>query len=346
MMYPKLKYIYFLSLAVAGMTLTSCNTETPDPDESIIGKVVDFDIYDVTRAAETPAIDRFAVFGDRKFRDTDINPNTILFDGTTVEYKAEKWTYQGIQYWYPKHEHSFVAIHPVSVLNNGLTPVYESSKLSLTYSIPTSDGNTIANATDVTDILIATHRRVFDEKDVNTTTTFKFDHIMSKVNLYAALDDNVMSENEYIEFRSIEFSGFKTRCRFNIVPAPILSNAQTDDRIIEIDGHEADGKLTINLERPVRVSNDHNYVSLFNTDASVLMLPQTFADDSDAKITLTYTINSNLEVKQGTIQLKNLKWEWGKNCSYQFIINRTGIQVESTTISDWDVTSVGNIDAH
>ncbi|MDE5773439.1 MAG: fimbrillin family protein [Muribaculaceae bacterium] len=346
MMYPKLKYFYFLSLAVAGMTISSCNSETPDPDDSIIGNVVNFDVYDITRAGETPAIDRFAVFGDRKFRDSDINPNTILFDGTVVEYKAGKWTYQGIQYWYPKHEHSFVAIHPVSILDNGLTRVYDSSKLSLTYGIPTSDGKTIADPADVTDILIATHRRVYDEEDVNTTTTFRFDHIMSKVNLYAALDDNIMSENEYIEFRSIEFSGIKTKCTFNIEPAPRQSNTQTDDRLIEVNGHEADGKLAINFERPVRVSNNHNYVSLFSTDRAVLMLPQAFADNSDAKITLTYTINSNPEVKQGTILLRNLKWEWGKNCSYQFIITRTGIKVESTTISDWDVTTVGNIDAH
>ncbi|MDE5808489.1 MAG: fimbrillin family protein [Muribaculaceae bacterium] len=343
-MYAKLTYLLTF-LACATCLLSSCSSDTPDVPAAGKGSEVSFDVSDITRASVTTSFNQFAVYGDRKSSESPESDQTVIFNKTEVNYKDGGWSYEGVQYWIPKNEHSFVAISPVSALETSGNPQYSNSRLSFTYIIPTTE-NKVSAHSDVADILAATHRRLHNDGDTNTTTTFRFAHVMSLINLAPALDDNVMNPDEYIQIHKMELSGFKTKADFSIVPAQRQSASPTDDRVIEITGQERDGTLTIDFATPVKVANDRKNVSLFDANNAIIMLPQNFSADSEAKIIIHYTANNDESMKQGTLPLKNQKWESGKSYTYRFTISRTGLRPDETTISNWDVLNVGNIDAH
>ncbi|MDE6338500.1 MAG: fimbrillin family protein [Muribaculaceae bacterium] len=343
-MYPKLKYLYFLPVFAACLA-SSCSSDTPDNVEVKKGSEMSFAVSNLTRASETTSFNKFVLFGDMKFPvDNNTDPSTI-FNKTEVEYKNNIWSYEGRQYWFPKHEHSFVAVAPASVLETENNLQYLNSQLSFTYIIPTTDGMPSENS-NVADILVATHRRLYNENDKNSTTTFHFSHIMSKINLAPQFDDNMMSDKDYLEFRKLELSGIKAKATFTILPASRQSNSQTDDRVIEITDHETARDLAIEFTDPVKVANDSKSVNLFKDNDAIIMLPQDFASDSDAKIVLSYTISSDPTIKQVSLPLVNKNWESGKSYTYRFTINRTGAHFDTTTITDWDTLNVGDFDAH
>lgn len=327
----------------AGWLLSSCTSDVLDGENITRGSEVQFAVSELSRATITTSIDEFAVYGDKKSLVDNNTAPMVIFDKTKVERKNNSWRYDGIQYWYPKHEHSFVAIHPLSVLESGNTPQYADSKLSFTYAIP----NKVSDRNAIPDILAATHRRVYELDDPNNTTTFQFSHIMSLINLAPMLSDDSMGEDSYMEFHQVVLSGLKAQATFNITPAPRQTNLQTGDRVVEVTGQNGESELTINFASPVKVVNGHKDVTLFDDDDAIIMLPQTFDAASKAQILLTYSINGNAEKKQVTIPLaESGSWESGKSYSYRFTISRTGVKVEATTITNWDVLNVGNINAH
>lgn len=344
-MYAKLTYILSLA-ACAACLLSSCSSDSPDVPGGGKSSEVSFDVSDLTRASVTTSFTQFAVYGDLKPSESiDVDQKTI-FNKTEVNYKDGIWGYEGVQYWIPEHEHSFVAVSPVSALETAGIPQYSNSRLSFTYIIPTAADNRVASHGDVKDIIVATHRRLHHDGDINTTATFRFGHIMALVNLAPSLNDNVMSTEEYIRIHKIELSGFKTKATFSILPASRQSASPTDDRVIDITAQEREGTLAIEFNEPVKVSNDRENVSLLDANDAIIMLPQAFASDSDAKIIISYTVNDDDSMKQGTLPLMSQKWDSGKSYTYRFTISRTGLHAEETTITDWEVLNVGNIDAH
>lgn len=340
----KLTYLFFLSFAAC--LVSSCSSDAPENVEGSKGSEITFAVAELSRASVTTSFNKFALYGDMKFPVDATGVPSGVFNKTEVEYKDGSWYYDGIQYWYPRHEHSFIAISPVSALETSGTPQYLNSQLSFTYIIPTTSGNEVANYSDVADIMAATHRRLQDKDVTNTTVTFRFSHIMSLINISPALDDNLMAPDEYMKIHRLELSGFKTKAMFNILPASRQSNNQTDDRVIDIAGHDMAGKLTIDFTEPIKVTNDRKNVSLFDNDDAIIMLPQTFGADSDARIIVYYTINDESTEKQLLLSLKGKTWESGKSYNYRFILNRRGLISETTAITDWDEMNVGNIDAH
>lgn len=327
----------------AGWLLPSCTSDVLDGENITRGSEVQFAVSELSRATITTSIDEFAVYGDKKSLVDNNTAPMVLFDKTKVERKNNSWRYDGIQYWYPKHEHSFVAIHPLSVLESGNNPQYVASKLSFTYAIP----NKVSDRNAIPDILAATHCRVYELDDPNNTTTFQFSHIMSLINLAPMLSDDSMGEDSYMEFHQVVLSGLKAQATFNITPAPRQTNLQTGDRVVEVTGQNGESELTINIDTPKRIYNNKKDVTLFDDDDAIIMLPQTFDAASKAQILLTYSINGNAEKKQVTIPLaESGSWESGKSYSYRFTISRTGVKVEAATITNWDVLNVGNINAH
>lgn len=358
LMYAKLTYLFFIPLAVC--LASSCTSEKADNAESGKGPELSFAVSGLTRASVTTSFDEFAVYGDIRRPANDILSPVVLFDKTEVKYNETKgWSYEGTQYWMPECEHSFVAISPSSVLGAGSAPRYLNSQLSFTYTLPTTGGGKLSSNSDVTDIIAATHRRLYDKdefvkddedesvnKDANNKVTFKFSHILSLINLAPALNDNIMKNDEYIQFSKLELSGFKTKADFSILPASRLSNSPTDDMVIDVANLEGTGNLTIEFPEPVKVLNDHRYVSLLDANDAIIMLPQAFADGSEAKITLYYTVNDSSEEKRIILPLNNRggAWEWGKSYTYRVIIDRKGPSIAETTIKDWEVLDVGDID--
>lgn len=335
----------------AGLLLFSCSSEEP----SVSGYEMKFDISGVSRSAVTTAANitekPFAIFGDMVPSGLTDNPSarTVLYDNTPVTYLNSAWTVPSHQYWYHNHEHSFVAIHPASVLSmTDAGSKYINSQHSFTYTLPLEQ-------TNVSDILVATHRRVYTDqreydKAGNVTggaadvVYLQFGHILSRINLAPAFADNVMNEEGFINFHKVEFSGFKTKVTYKITPASLLSSSQTDDREVITSDHEGNGNLIIEFPDPITVKNDNKNVRLFDDDDSIIMLPQEFTAEQDAKIILSYTINNETSIKQIALLLNGQEWISGKSYNYKFTIDRTGLVFGSTTITDWNVLDVGNID--
>ncbi|MDE7411666.1 MAG: fimbrillin family protein [Paramuribaculum sp.] len=296
---------------------------------------VSFATSGLSRASETPPFDRFAVYGDMKFPVDDNTAPLVIFDNKEVEYRNGSWTYTGVQYWYLKHEHSFIAVSPVSVVDPAVNPQYSNSRLSFTYTIPAIDG-IIENKDDVSDIFVATHRRLYVSG--NDPVTLKFRHIMSLVNIALALDDDLMKNDEFVLINKLELSGIKTKAEFNILPSAILSNNRTDDNVVEVSEQEGDAKLTINFDTPLKIINKGKPVSIFANDDALIMLPQVFAADSKAKIVFTYTVNGDTEAPKAiSLSFRDMKWELGKSYTYQgsFEIDKAQVQLQKMGIADW-----------
>lgn len=161
------------------------------------------------------------------------------------------------------------------------------------------------------------------------------------------LDENLMSQDESFQFHKVELSGLKTTATFNIIPAPLQTNSQTDDRVIEVSNQQGEDKLTIEFAEPKIVKNHGGSVSFFDDNDALIMLPQTFAADSNAQLILTYTVNGGTQEKQVTTPLKDIKWEAGKSYAYKIklAIDKQEMKVKAT-ITDWEVLNADNFDAY
>lgn len=344
------KPIYLYILCSIACIVSSCTHGTLDDSGSGKGPELAFAVSGSTRASGAPAFNVFAVYGDMKRSELDNASLSVIFDRTEVRQTDNGWHYEGTQYWFRKYEYSFVAVTPLTVLETANAPRYSKSALSFTYTIPTSGGK-LSSSRDVTDILAATHRRLYEvDEDAFITTaqtkvTFKFGHILSLVNFAPALDDDIMTSDEYILFRKLELSGFKTKAGFNILPASRQTNIQTDDMVVSVDGLEGAGNFTLEFAEPVKVLNDRKNVSLLDEGDAIIMLPQLFDADSEAKVVLFYTVNDDPTVKQVAIPLKNQKWDSGKSYIYRFTISGRGAFFDTTAITDWEVMDAGNINA-
>lgn len=336
-MYPKLKYLYFLPVSVAGL-LSSCASEVLDSEDVDKGTVLTFTTtYQPTRAITT-SIDEFVVYGDKKFNVGGNNNLMPVFDKTLVSFNGGKWTYNGVQYWYPNHEHSFVAVSPVSIVDPAASPRYSNSGLSFTYTVPTIGGN-LVNKNDINDIFVATHRRLYiDTVKSGSDVTLKFQHILSLVNIALALNDSLMKKDEFVLIDKLEMSEIRSKADFTILPDAIVTDDQTDNSVVEVTGHAGDIKLTIEFAEAKKLVNDGKHVSLFDPGDAIIMLPQTFAADSNSKIVFSYTVNGDTDAqKRISLSLKDLKWEWGKSYIYQgtFAIDKTQVQLETMGITPW-----------
>lgn len=333
----KIKHIYLTFLALTALILSACSSDSPD-ENSGKGDEVTFTVKDNSRASVTSSIQEFTVFGDvKKSGDTSKEP-VVLLNKTNVKFTGSIWTYDNIQYWVPKMEHSFVAISPSSILEEENSHRYSGSQLSFRYSVPLNGG--ILSSTDkVSDILVSTHRRVYGE--IGTTTpddhriSFRFNHILSLVNLSPAFDDNLLAPDDYITFYGIEVSGVKTTAQVNIMPAPMQSTTQTDDMVVGISAEESQ-TFTLTLPTPVKVQNNGVNVNLFADADPLIMIPQIFEPENDAKITFSYTIADDPTMRYVSLTLTNQKWQSGKSYLYKFSIERSGMNSVTCGISGWN----------
>lgn len=343
------KDTFFLLLSLFAISMSSCTQDESGEDTLTQGPEMVFDVSGETRASVTSSSDltavgsKFVVFGDLTSPENREDEPIVLFDGKVVENKGGIWSHEGIYYWFADREHSFVAIHPSSVCTSS-NVAYSGSRLSLTYELPLVSGNRVIKE-NVSDILAATHRRHHKKDDTAAPVKFSFEHLLSLINVSPALDINIMDNDFYIEFHSLELSGFKTKAVFSVFPSNLQSNNLTDDREIDVTGQEGDGTLIYNFAEPVKVENNRGYVQLFNDNDALLMLPQTFDADSDAKVVLTYTVNGDSDRKQVSLKLQDGDWKIGKSYIYRFTIKREGPVFDSTVITDWDILNAGDFDA-
>lgn len=343
----RLLYLGFLFFTAC--LVSSCTSDSPDVKPVDKGVELSFAVKGLTRGSvitdiSTPG-SKFAVFGDMKVPEaTDANP-VVVFNNTEVSYIGNQWIYLDAQYWVPKHEHSFVAVYPISVVGSESLLSYSRSRLSFIYAVSTTSNNQV-NKADFKDIIGATHRRYYTNGDV-LPVSFSFSHLMSLIDISPGFSDNMMDENAYIQFHKVELTGIKNKATFNIEPAPRSEGIQTDDRMIEVTGQEGENVLTITFADPKKIMNKVANVSLFDDNDAIIMFPQTFAVEADAAILLTYTVNDNPENITVSIPLNQTEWRTGKSYNYKCSLDRVGMIFNTTTINDWvpkdssgDATSV------
>lgn len=330
-MYPKWTYL-LISIPVLA---SSCSSDTIDDTGLTRGAELSFkvsNISNLSRGSVANSISRFVVYGDVKSTEEESASPVLLFNKTNVEYKNDNWTYDGIQYWIPNHEHSFVAVSPVKLMESATNLQYLNSKLSFDYTVPSQS--------EVADILIATHRRLYINNESASTSensiTFSFSHLLSLINFAPSFSDNKLSHDAYIMFHKLEFSGLTTKAHFDILPASRVSGNLTYDMEVDITGSE-NGDYSIDFTNPVRIENNAQNHKLFADDDAIILLPQAFAIDSEASITLSYTVNDDKTMNYVNIPLKELKWESGRSYTYNFSIERSGVVLGTCEINPWNV---------
>lgn len=334
----------YLLLAISFLA-SSCNSDTSDETDLSRGGEVSFNVLNHTRASETAPFDQFVVYGDMKGKPLETSNTVVLFNKIQVKYDNGAWNYEGTQYWSPEHEHSFVAVYPESVLGTLNAPQYSNSKLSFLYSVPSTGSNSSTEG-EVADILLATHRRYFDNIGVASTLdnkiSFRFDHVMSMINLSPSFSDNLLDDDCFIEFHSLEISEIDSKARFDVTPAPRLSNNQTNDMVMGVTAQEK-GSRSIVFTPSVKINNHAGNINLFPTEKAIIMLPQTFTSDSKAAITISFSINGETTKKEVSIPLAGQTWESGKSYLYKFTIDRSGLISDKCEINPWNEIRGENI---
>ncbi len=317
------------------MSLICTVSCTSDPDGLETGKEMEFDVTEVagSRASITTTASLknqpFMLFGDMYRTGEFYAGRKELFFGQQVTFKNNKWDYGAPLYWLMGQEHTFVAIHPYLDSNSEISDLTYSddSKVSFTYTLPESLDN-------VTDILVAAHRRKYNI-DCEAAVRFKFNHLLSCINIMPALDEVLMYEDEtnrdeypynkdeYILFQKIELIGIKTKAAFSFTPEPLDNATSTDGCNVSYEIKDGLCNYTFDYSNnPVAVTNNKKHVSIFDNNKAVLILPQSFADDSTSEIRLYYSVNDDHVLRKITIPLKGVTWNTGTNYNYKFTIEK------------------------
>lgn len=349
-----IRILYFGVLSLAACLVGSCTSDVPDIEPAGQGKELKFAVAGLTRGSVTTDIStagaKFAVYGDMKLTGAADASEIVVFDNTEVLYTGSQWIYSGTQYWMPKHEHSFVAIHPVNAVDPANFPSYSNSSLTFTFEVPSSPTDEV-NKADFKDILAATHRRYYSEGDAALPVSFSFSHLMSLIDILPCFNDNVLDETAFIQFRKVVITGLNNKATFSVKPAPRSAGTQTDDRMIEVTRQEGITRLTITFPDPKKIMNNAANISIFDADDAIIMIPQTFAVDAEAEILLTYTINDDPKEITASIPLNQTEWQPGKSHNYKCSLDRYGMFFNSSSITDWnpimgtgDATSIGDDD--
>lgn len=321
-MNAKLIYLYFIAI-FAACSVASCTHDAPDSEEVGTGTEMIFEVADESRASavSNSSFKEFALYGDMKFQDY---VHLTVFNKTVVSYKNGKWIYGDTQYWFPKHEHSFVALHPSEAA--GLPdPEYTNSQLSFTYTTPD-------NFEDARDLMAATHRRLYaDISSPVTPVILRFSHIMTRV------DFNVKNEGaaDVVRVNKIELEGVNRTGSFSIIPAPLLPGSdQTDDYDFAWTGISNKDNLMANIS--VDIPEDETR-SLFPDDNALIVVPQ--PDNKGVIMHITYTLyDANAQPEQLTLtaQAPIGGWEPGKVYTYNLAINEITQEIYVTvSVKNW-----------
>lgn len=260
----------------------------------------------------------------------------VVFDNTEVAYNGKDWTYNNAQYWFPQHEHSFVAITPVSAFDAGNDHQYSNSTLSLKYTLPD-------NFESAHDLLVATHRRMYKENSISSfdlPVKLGFFHIMSRVNFLVTYDNPA----DKITVTKIELEGINKTSTFTITPAPLLSDSrQTDDYSSSWADFSNKGTLTANINVSVADEEVH---PLFPDDNAMFVIPQPHNREVIMSITYIYDDDTEYEEQVLTAQEPIGGWEPGKVYTYSLTIHGFDrlIDMGPISVKEWMLGSDNDVD--
>lgn len=329
------KLLYFILLVNTGLLLASCRSDAPDDENLERGSEMEFLTAEISRATSMSDLNyegsEFYLYGKMKFLDHD---PTILFNKTGVRHNGGRWSYGNTQYWYPKHEFSFIALHPVGA--TGVSdPEYDGSQISFTHTLP----NNFAYAND---LMVATHRRLYEEQDLSShadPVTLRFWHILSRVNFIVKNDGAA----DRMRVTKITLEGVNKTGTFTVAPAPLLSGSgQTDDYIYSWTNVSNPETITANIG--VDILEDEQQ-PLFPDNNSLFAIPQ--PDNKGIKVTITYTLyDANAQPEELTLTAEAAigGWEAGKIYTYSTAISEITKEIYLTVgVKDWHKPVNNNI---
>ena len=342
-------HITLMLLATLASAASCSSGSEPDLPETATMMEIMFDVDGSTRATVTSSIKsgNFLVFGE--FNTTNSNGVLIngeyfkgiktIFNGNKVS--SPNWACtENPQYWLVGQEYSFVAVHPYPATTDLKYYTFSEpdSKVTFNYTLP-------QDLSMMADIVVAADRRKFllDSNGNASKVKLTFGHILSQIDIQVAIDENQMYEDEtdkatypfnqdeFIRFHKIDFVGIKDSATFTFAPEGMPGDAATNQcdvtETIAEDVKNAEysmalSKETGNTAKKDDITNNRVSKSIIPSGQALLMLPQSFATDSEAKMVLSYSINGDSNrLKQIELPLHGFSWEKGKKYNYRFTIS-------------------------
>ena len=348
-----LKYsIYALT---AACVIGGCSSESPDVQTDGTQEV-EFTTGRETRSAVTTTSNltgkAFAVYGDMKpFAAAAEASSTLVFNKEQVAYTSGSWKYGRSIYWFPSHQHSFVALHPFEAIGTttaGKTTVtnvrYENGTLSFSYTHPDDYKN-------ASDVLVATHRRDYVPElgKKADPVNFTFEHTMAVLDIVAQYTDSLAygNQNNRIEIQEVILDSINVSGNYSIRPDDLT---QGTDRT---STHDATGKWTdlksgsrsfkgsrysnINDAIVNTYENPNNipYRRLYSNSDEFIVLPK---EKGDVKMTVKFDLYVNMtKAAEHTLStvFKDAEWKAGQKIRYELIFTAGEILQGGTKIEDY-----------
>ena len=348
-----LKYsIYALTTACV---IGGCSSESPD-GQTDGTQEVEFTTGKETRSAVTTTSNltgkAFAVYGDMKpFAAAEESSSTLVFNKEQVAYTSGSWKYGRSIYWFPSHQHSFVALHPFEAIGTtaaGKTTVtnvrYEDGTLSFSYTHPDDYKN-------ASDVLVATHRRDYVPElgKKADPVNFTFEHTMAVLDIVAKYTEPLVygNQNNRIEIQEVILDSINVSGNYSIRPDDLT---QGTDRT---STHDATGKWTdlksgsrsfkgsrysnINDAIVNTYENPNNipYRRLYSNSDEFIVLPK---EKGDVKMTVKFDLYVNMtKAAEHTLStvFKDAEWTAGQKIRYELIFTAGEILQGGTKIEDY-----------
>lgn len=325
-----------LLLLTALCLLAACNEQEPKTQGQ--SSAMEFDVAGLTRAqsttAQTITQSPFAIFGDMAFLGS--GSPLVIFYGSDVTYDGSGWKYTDTQYWFPDHDHSFVAVHPAR--SESLSDfIYYENTLKFTYTYP------LANYKEATDVLIATHRRNYTD-DNPTPVHFTFSHILSHFNIQVAYT-NPNVDAIPLTVNEITFKYIPVEASYSVTPAKVSENSDmTYDYVNDPQSYygwttKRVDNLTIKFPTTgsdVRtVAPDGNPQQLFSATDALMLLPN---PNPSTDLVVSYTTYDDNGAHPSTERL-SIPQSWRPGLSYTLLISFTNGKVEFRfEVAEWKAT--------
>lgn len=342
-MFNMTKYLDYAILSVAFLAiLPSCTSTSSEPDEPGSANELKFAVVEDTRASlvtnTTIRNESFAVYGDMKLTSSSDTP-TVIFDGTEVAYNNGSWGYANVQYWFPLHTYSFVALHPYSALQTNISDInFGSSNLSFTYNYPD-------NYSDAVDLLTATHRRSYTT-GAGHAVAFDFSHIMARLNFVIKIDQSLGSS---VKITHLSLKNIGQSASYSISPA-VLQSGETNDYIGGTWTDPTDKTKTlfdISYD-DVAVQSGTSYEFFPAETNPLLIIPQNVSANVEVEVTFqkdgdTSPTTASAQLYTTTVTAHNGVWQRGRTYTYTFSIGDNNyIVFGEPTLQDWNDAEGGN----
>lgn len=325
---------HIILLLTLSCLMSACSSSGVDEPEAC--GAVKFDSDALSRGSLTTSDNLrsypFAVYGDMTRMD-DNEPITIC-DATEVRYdsSAGEWTYDDPRYWFPRFQYSFVAHHPADATCL-YDPKYKDNQLKFTYRQP-------SDYTKAQDILIAAHRRNYNEGST-FPVRFRFEHILSNINIAVIYKDNVHGSTP-LKFNEIILRDIPTAAEYAVAPASLSeAGIMTSDLVYHPES--ADGWITkqygvvrIRLDKTntVTIPNDNASHRIFSDSNALLLIPN---PDGGAEMDVSYTVYEDdgkiSHDKSDTVIIPN-GWQAGRSYLLTLTIANGKVQF-SFDVTDW-----------